>query len=59
ARTDFESVILRGETIVPPRGAFGPCFDRRPATLELGDRPGDGYEWVRIPSVPDARCRQW
>lgn len=59
ARTDFESVILRGETIVPPPGAFGPCFDRRPATLELGDRRADGYEWVRIPSVPDAWCRQW
>jgi predicted metalloprotease with PDZ domain len=69
ARAQFEGVILRGETIVPASDAFGPCFERRPAKLtpppSRAGRPGgstdeepiDGYEWVRVDSLPDARCR--
>jgi hypothetical protein len=59
ARSDFESVIVRGETIVPPPGAFGPCLDRRPAKLTVQEREADGYEWFRVTSVPDEQCRQW
>ena len=72
AREQFESVILRGATIVPPTDAFGPCFERRPAMLTVPERAGaveaagggggtqvSGYEWVRVESVPDARCRAW
>ena len=63
ARAEFESVILRGETIVPASDAFGPCFERRPAKMTPPGRGGsdavpiDGYEWVRVTSVPDERCR--
>lgn len=61
ARAEFEDVILRGATIVPPSDAFGPCFRRQPAKLTpRGGGPAiDGFEWVRVPSVPDARCRAW
>lgn len=59
AREDFESVIVRGETVVPPPGAFGPCFDRQPAKLTLQDREADGYQWTRVAGMPDARCREW
>jgi hypothetical protein len=61
ARADFERVILRGETIVPSSDAFGPCFTRRPASLTPagGGAPVAGYEWVRVDSIPDARCRVW
>jgi len=59
ARTEFESVIVRGETIVPQSGAFGPCFERRPKKFESQGKQMDGFEWVRVKSVPDERCRQW
>jgi predicted metalloprotease with PDZ domain len=59
ARSDFDSIIVRGETVVPPSGAFGPCLDRRPATFTVQERQADGYEWFRVESVPDERCRQW
>ena len=60
AREQFEAVILRGETIVPAPDAFGPCFERRPTTWTLdGGRQVEGFEWVRVPSIPDARCREW
>jgi hypothetical protein len=70
ARAEFERVILRGETIVPASDAFGPCFERRPAKMTPPERAGrggaptsnavapiDGYEWVRVTSIPDERCR--
>jgi hypothetical protein len=63
ARAEFEAVILRGETIVPASDAFGPCFERRAAKMTPPGRGGsdaaaiDGYEWVRMPSIPDERCR--
>ena len=58
-RQFFESVIIRGEPLAPASGAFGPCFERRPTKFMLGPNPYDGYEWVRVASIPDARCRQW
>jgi hypothetical protein len=69
ARAQFEGVILRGETIVPASDAFGPCFERRAAKLTPPGRGGrgaggttdaapiDAYEWVRVESIPDERCR--
>ena len=35
AREKFEAVIVRGETIVPEPGAFGPCFERRAVKFEM------------------------
>lgn len=59
ARDRFDAVIVRGETVVPPSNAFGPCLERRPAKYKLQDKEADGYEWVRVPSVADAACRAW
>jgi hypothetical protein len=58
-RQFFESVIIRGDPLTPASGAFGPCFERRPTKFMVGPNPYDGYEWVRVASVPDTRCRQW
>src|SRR5207248_5757879 len=67
ARAQFEGVILRGETIVPASDAFGPCFERRATKLTppgrggrggaapSADAPVNGYEWVRVESIPDER----
>ncbi len=59
ARTDFDAIIVRGETVVPPAGSFGPCLERRPTRIAAPDGEVEGFAWVRVPSVPDARCRQW
>jgi len=73
-RQVFDSVIVRGKTLVPAANAFGPCFELRPT--KLPDRYGgtsdaraqasstpvpeiDAYLWFRVPSVPDSRCRKW
>lgn len=58
AREDFEDIIIRGtKTLVPASDAFGPCFERHPTTLSVDGQEIAGYEWVRMPSVPDATCR--
>lgn len=59
ARAQFESVIVRGETIVPESGAFGPCFERRPTKFDVQGKQVDGFEWVRVAAIPDERCREW
>jgi hypothetical protein len=59
ARERFEAVIVRGETIVPETGAFGPCFERRAAKFEVEGKEVEAYEWRRAPAVPEARCREW
>ncbi len=56
-REAFAAGIIDGELVVPPSDAFGPCFERRPTTYGEGKPPG--YEWVRIPEVPEERCRGW
>ncbi|MBZ5537866.1 MAG: hypothetical protein LAO31_18075 [Acidobacteriia bacterium] len=35
AKGEFESMIVRGSTVVPPSNAFGPCFERRPVQMRL------------------------
>lgn len=55
----FQSVILDGETIVPASNAFGPCFERRTATLEDDGETVEGFEWVRSGELSDAECRAW
>lgn len=52
AREKFEAVIVRGETIVPESGAIGPCFERQAITWSMLDTMIEGYQWVRVPTVP-------
>ncbi|HVT40323.1 MAG TPA: hypothetical protein VHE78_14875 [Gemmatimonadaceae bacterium] len=74
ARQLFDSVIVRGKSIVPVSNAFGPCFALRPTRLPdryMGSSDAraqassapvpevDGYLWERVSSVPDDRCRRW
>jgi hypothetical protein len=59
ARYDFESVIIRGEPLAPPPGAFGPCFDKQPTTFTVNGRQSNGFVWVRNGSMSDAQCRAW
>lgn len=61
AREEFDSVMVRGETIEPESGAFGPCFERRPMKFDVQGKTDkvDGFEWQRIPTVPEVRCREW
>jgi hypothetical protein len=60
AKEEFDAVIIRGETINPISGAFGPCFERKAVKYPSpagGD--ADGFEWVRVASIPDQKCREW
>lgn len=74
AREVFDSVIVRGKTLVPKANAFGPCFELRPTKLPdryIGSSDPraaanaapvpeiDAHLWVRVPAVPEARCRSW
>jgi predicted metalloprotease with PDZ domain len=54
----FERIILRGETVLPASDAFGPCFERRPTRIMVGGVERDSYEWVRVASIPDEKCRE-
>ena len=57
AGEEFESAILSGQrTLVPASDAFGPCFERRPATYTVNGKSVEGYRWERVPTVPDATC---
>jgi hypothetical protein len=58
ARDDFDGIIIKGTaTLVPASDAFGPCFERRPAKVVVADKEMDSYEWTRVPSLTDDRCR--
>jgi hypothetical protein len=59
ANTDFESIIIRGETIDPPSGAFGPGFERRAKIYQSQGKEVGGFEWVRVPAISDEQCRNW
>lgn len=75
ARALFDSVIVRGKSMVPRSNSFGPCFALRPARIPdryLGSQgtrdPAavlppvpdiDAFMWERVASVPESRCRQW
>lgn len=58
AAAEFEDIVIDGALIVPASDAFGPCFERRPRVYATDDGTEvDGYEWVRVESVPDTECR--
>ncbi|MDQ3369669.1 MAG: hypothetical protein M3680_29965 [Myxococcota bacterium] len=48
----YDAVIVRGGHPQPPADAYGPCFTQKP-------RKPNGFEWVRVPGVPDVQCRTW
>jgi len=58
ARTQFDAIIVRGQTVIPESGAFGPCLERRGTHETINGHDQTGYEWVRT-SVPEEKCREW
>jgi hypothetical protein len=58
ARQDFAAIIVRGETVIPASGAFGPCLKRKSIHETVKGQAQAGYAWVRT-SVPDDKCREW
>lgn len=59
APTAVEAGIVNGDPVVPPSDAFRPCFERRPKTYGVGDEALEGFEWVRVPDIPDQLRRNW
>jgi len=55
----WQRIVIDGELFTPGEHAFGPCYDRKAATYTFDGRPFDGYQWVRVASVPDAKCLAW
>jgi hypothetical protein len=59
AKGVYEAVVVRGETLVPSSGAFGPCLERKPKVYEARGEKFDGYEWVRVEGKTGEECRKW
>lgn len=59
-RARFERVILQGaEVLQPASNAFGPCFARLSARYTVEGETRDGFRWIRVPTVPEGKCRVW
>jgi hypothetical protein len=39
--------------------ALRPCFEPRPTSCTFDGQALDGYQWVRVAGVPDAKCAAW
>jgi hypothetical protein len=56
----FRDQMIDGtRDVVPPSGAFGPCFARIAVKFEGPRGPVDGFQWRRLPGLPDSICRKW
>jgi hypothetical protein len=54
----FERLILQGSDTLEPRpDAFGPCFERKATMFTKDGKEIAGFAWVRVPNMPDAKCR--
>jgi hypothetical protein len=59
ARDEFTPRMINGEPFTPAADAFGPCFERKPATYAVEGKQVEGYRWERRPEVQEEKCRQW
>lgn len=59
SRRQFDDVIVKGGTILPSTGAFGPCFQRTSARLQSGGKDMETWQWKRVRTLPDSVCREW
>jgi predicted metalloprotease with PDZ domain len=55
----WQRIVIDGELFTPSAYAFGPCFDLKPATYAFDGKDMDGYQWVRVAGIPDAKCAAW
>lgn len=64
AVVEFETRIIEGLPFEPDSDAFGPCFEREPASYTAGEAGElelsvDGYHWVRKSGTEDAACMKF
>jgi hypothetical protein len=55
----WQKIVIDGEMLTPGEHAFGPCFERKAKTFASEGQSLDGYEWVRVAGIPDAKCLSW
>jgi predicted metalloprotease with PDZ domain len=60
AVTEFRSELIDGnQTVTVASEAFGPCFRRESVPMKSNGQDVQGYQWARIASVSETRCRKW
>jgi hypothetical protein len=55
----WQRVVLDGELFVPDAHGFGPCFELKPMGYEFEGKTLDGYQFVRVAGVSEAKCLTW
>jgi hypothetical protein len=57
----FAASLAVGASAAETQGALacGPCFELKATGHTFDGQALDGYQWVRVPGVPDARCAAW
>jgi len=55
----WQRIVIDGELFTPGEHAFGPCFERKPATYDFQGQALDGYQFVRVNGVAEAKCLAW
>jgi hypothetical protein len=53
---EFQARIIEGAPFAPVSNAFGPCFEIHLTTFEKDGKRVPGYEWLRVPDIPDDQC---
>ncbi|HET6564866.1 MAG TPA: hypothetical protein VFG52_05590 [Xanthomonadales bacterium] len=61
AVAEFDKRVIDGVPFEPDSDAFGPCFERVPASYSAGEageleEEVSGFRWVRKPEMDDALC---
>jgi hypothetical protein len=57
---EFHDELIEGaRTVFVASQAFGPCFRRQAVPMKTGEQTVRGFQWTRMPDVPEARCRNW
>jgi hypothetical protein len=55
----WQRIVIDGELFTPGEQAFGPCFERKPATYAFEGQSFEGYRFERVAGAPDATCLAW
>ena len=55
----WQRIVIDGELFVADAHAFGPCFEMKPVTYAFDGKDLDGYQWMRVAGISDAKCAAW
>lgn len=55
----WRRIVIDGALFTPGEHAFGPCFERKPMSYTFQGQSLEGFTFVRVRGVPDARCLAW